>query len=151
MINSEISIFLKKAEEYVSLAIEKENNKEYGRARNYYLMASFGFLFMFQWYDGVDLDIDIETFPPNPDCIKRLTTKIKGILVDFRNIDFVGIPGIHNDCIPEGIRHFQLLSFLTQHPYNSCHGYLSPHQPFLPGPDRRVGAAISFPDRQGQE
>ena len=40
MSNSEISIFLKKADEYISLAIEKENNKEYGGARNYYLMAS---------------------------------------------------------------------------------------------------------------
>ena len=40
MSNSEISIFLKKAEEYISHAIEKEKNKEYGAARNYYLMAA---------------------------------------------------------------------------------------------------------------
>lgn len=40
MTSDEISIFLKKAEEYISLAIEKEKKKEYDGARNYYLMAS---------------------------------------------------------------------------------------------------------------
>ena len=36
----EISIFLKKADEYVSSAIEKEKKKEYDGARTYYLMAA---------------------------------------------------------------------------------------------------------------
>ena len=40
MNRDEISIFLKKAEEYISIAIEKEKKKEYGRARNYYLMGA---------------------------------------------------------------------------------------------------------------
>jgi transitional endoplasmic reticulum ATPase len=40
MNSDEISIFLKKAEEYISFAIEKEKNKQYDGARNYYLMAS---------------------------------------------------------------------------------------------------------------
>jgi len=40
MNEDEINIFLKKAEEYISSAIEKEKNKQYDNARNYYLMAS---------------------------------------------------------------------------------------------------------------
>ena len=40
MNSDEISIFLKKAEEYISFAAEKEKNKQYDGARNYYLMAS---------------------------------------------------------------------------------------------------------------
>ena len=40
MNSDEISIFLKKAEEYISIAIEKEKKKEYGGARNYYLMGA---------------------------------------------------------------------------------------------------------------
>ena len=40
MNSDEISIFLKKAEEYISLAIEKEEKKEYGMAKKYYLMAA---------------------------------------------------------------------------------------------------------------
>ena len=40
MNSDEISIFLKKAEEYISFAIEKEKKKEYDGAGNYYLMAA---------------------------------------------------------------------------------------------------------------
>lgn len=40
MNSDEISIFLKKAEEYISLAIDKEKKKEYDGARNYYLLAA---------------------------------------------------------------------------------------------------------------
>lgn len=40
MNSDEISIFLKKAEEYISIAIEKEKKKEYGGARSYYLMGA---------------------------------------------------------------------------------------------------------------
>ena len=36
----EISIFLKKADEYITLAIEKEKKKEYTGANNYYLLAA---------------------------------------------------------------------------------------------------------------
>ena len=40
MNSDEINIFLKKADEYISLAIEKEKKKEYDNARNYYLMGA---------------------------------------------------------------------------------------------------------------
>ena len=40
MEKNDINIFLKKADEYISTAIEKENKKDYDSARNYYLMAS---------------------------------------------------------------------------------------------------------------
>ncbi|HEC88671.1 MAG TPA: ATP-binding protein [Thermoplasmata archaeon] len=40
MNGDEISIFLKKVEEYISLAIEKEEKKEYDIAKKYYLMAA---------------------------------------------------------------------------------------------------------------
>ena len=38
--NQDIGIFLKKAEEYLSLAIEKDKEKEYGMAKKYYIMAA---------------------------------------------------------------------------------------------------------------
>jgi transitional endoplasmic reticulum ATPase len=40
MNRDEISIFLRKAEEYISIAIEKEKKKEYTNASHYYLLAA---------------------------------------------------------------------------------------------------------------
>jgi transitional endoplasmic reticulum ATPase len=38
--SNELSIYLKKGEEYLTVAFEKEKNKEYDNARTYYLMAA---------------------------------------------------------------------------------------------------------------